>query len=133
MPGSFSCQKLHYSPPNGFHCLKQISGRAPSKSELQTGESEGGQERPSRYMTHSQTMDRAHYGKLSEINDNPSHVRWAVLVQQCFFISRTERGRSCIDGCGLITQLYRFCPHPLKTAHKDKLEELYLLACMAQI
>lgn len=35
MPKSDSCQKLHYSSPNGFPCLNEpICGRASSKSEL---------------------------------------------------------------------------------------------------
>lgn len=35
MLGSLSCQKLHYSAPNGFPCLNQtIYGRAPRKSEI---------------------------------------------------------------------------------------------------
>lgn len=98
-----------------------MCGHAPSTSELQTGEFDGGGGGmpSSRYMTHSQTGGRSHYRRLSEINDNPSHLRMAVLTRQRFSISRTvlhvgEAIKMAATQPDYTTHI--FSPHPLKTA-----------------
>lgn len=115
---SRSCQKLHYSAPNGFPCLNQtICRRAPGKSELNPrrgivggNRGVGGRRRKKKKDSadtrpHSQTRGRgSRYHKLFKTNDNSTHSSLAAFTQQRFFTSRTAWGN--VQRCSIL-QLHR--------------------------